>query len=65
MKYFSPETKRAKKIAAFIKGICATLGCAAFFQDKPYWTIGILIVGAVADETIKFLSDDQDKDTLI
>ena len=65
MKYFAPETKKAKKLAMFVKGLCGTLGTAAAIANHPYWGLGIFIAGAVADEAIKFLSDETDQNTPI
>lgn len=61
MSYFNPETKKAKKIAIAIKGLAGALGASAAIASYPYVGLGIFVLGAIADEAIKFLSDDTEQ----
>jgi hypothetical protein len=58
MGYFKPNTKKAIKLAIAIKGLTASLTAMAFISEKPNVMLIIMIVGAVANEAINFLSDD-------
>lgn len=62
MSYFKPNTKKAIKLAAAIKGLTATFAGFAYVSDKPTLMLIVMIVGAVANETINFLSDDTKTD---
>jgi len=57
MGYFKPNTKKAIKLAMAIKGLTASLTAMAFINDKPNIMFGIMIIGALANEAINFLSD--------
>ena len=57
MGYFKPNTKKAIKLAIAIKGLTASLAAMAYMNDKPNLMFGIMIVGAIANEAINFLSD--------
>lgn len=59
-KYFQPNTKKAIKLATFIKGITASMATMAYVTEKPNAMFAIMIIGAVANETINFLSDSSD-----
>lgn len=63
MSYFKPNTKRAIKLAMAIKALTATLGTSTYFAGYPNFGIGCFIVGAVANETINFLSDETNPET--
>lgn len=58
MGYFKPNTKKAIKLAIAIKGLTASLTAMAFISEKPNVMLIIMIVGAIANEAINFLSDD-------
>lgn len=57
MGYFKPNTKKAIKLAVAIKGLTASLTAMAYVNDKPNLMFIIMIVGAVANEAVNFLSD--------
>ena len=57
MGYFKPNTKKAIKLAIAIKGLTASLATMAYMNDKPNLMFGVMIVGAIANEAINFLSD--------
>jgi|TARA_R110000868_G_scaffold395188_4_gene666770 hypothetical protein len=57
MGYFKPNTKKAIKLAIAIKGLTASLAAMAYMNDKPNLMFGVMIVGAIANEAINFLSD--------
>ena len=61
--YFKPNTKKAIKIAIFIKGLTATLVVNAYIINNPKLMLIFAIVGAVANETINFLSVKKDETT--
>jgi hypothetical protein len=63
--YFKPNTQRAIKLATFIKGITASMATMAFMTDRPNLLFTIMIVGAIANETINFLSDASDPNSKI
>lgn len=65
MSYFKPNTKKAIKIATAIKGLTATLATVSAIAANVYWVTGVLIVGAVANEVINFLSDAENPNTKI
>ena len=58
--YFKPNTKKAIKLATFIKGITASMATMAFMTDRPNLLFAIMIIGAIANETINLLSDASD-----
>lgn len=64
-KYFQPNTKKAIKLATFIKGVTATMTTAAYIIERPTAMLAIMIIGAIANETINFLSDASDPKTRI
>jgi hypothetical protein len=64
-KYFQPNTKKAIKLATFIKGVTATMTTAAYIIERPTAMLVIMIIGAIANETINFLSDASDPKTRI
>jgi hypothetical protein len=57
MRYFKPNTKKAIKLAVAVKGLTASLAAMAFVNDNKNYLMIVLIVGAVANEAINFLSD--------
>ncbi len=57
MGYFKPNTKKAIKLAIAIKGLTASLAAMAYMNDKPNLMFIVMIVGAIANEAINFLSD--------
>lgn len=62
MGYFKPNTKKAIKLAIAIKGLTASIAAMAYMNDKPNLMFGVMIVGAVANEAINFLSEDTTKE---
>lgn len=64
-KYFQPNTKKAIKLATFIKGITASMTTMAYMTERPTAMFVIMIIGAIANETINFLSDASDPKTRI
>lgn len=65
MAYFKPNTKKAIKLATAVKGITATLAASTFIIASAEASIIVLIVGAVANEAINFLSDSENPNTPI
>ncbi len=65
MSYLKPNTKKAIKLAAFVKGFTGTIGASVFFADYPRTGFFILAIGAIANEIINFLSDETDPNTPI
>jgi hypothetical protein len=63
--YFKPNTKKAIKLATFIKGITASMATMAFMTDRPNLLFAIMIIGAIANETINLLSDASDPNSKI
>ena len=63
--YFKPNTKKAIKLATFIKGITASMATMAFMTDRPNLLLAIMIIGAIANETINLLSDASDPNSKI
>jgi hypothetical protein len=63
--YFKPNTKKAIKLATFIKGITASMATMAYMTDKPNLLFAIMIIGAIANETINLLSDASDPNSKI
>ena len=61
--YFKPNTKKAIKLAIFVKSVTASLATMAFFNDKPNVLFIVMVTGAVCNELINFLSDGTDKNT--
>lgn len=57
MGYFKPNTKAAIKLAVAVKGLTASLVAMAYVNEKQNVMFAIMIVGAVANEVINFLSD--------
>ena len=57
MGYFKPNTKKAIKLAVAVKGLTASLAAMAFVNDNKNYLMVILIVGALANEAINFMSD--------
>jgi len=65
MRYFKPNTKKAKKLAIFIKGLAGTLGTTAYVSGNQNASFGVLILGAIANELVNLLSDATDENTPI
>lgn len=63
MGYFKPNTKKAIKLAIAVKGLTASLAAMAFVTNNTTYLAIVLIVGAVANEAINFLSDDTKTET--
>ena len=63
MGYFKPNTKKAIKLAVAVKGLTVSLAAMAFVNDDKNYLMIVLIVGAVANEAINFLSDATKKDS--
>lgn len=59
MKYFKPNSKRAIRLAIAIKGLTATLAAMSFINQNPKQMFVIMIIGAISNETINFLSGDE------
>ena len=57
MGYFKPNTKTAIKLAIAVKSLTGALTAMAFVSEKPNYMMIIMLVGAVANEAINFLSD--------
>jgi len=57
MGYFKPNTKKAIKLAVAVKGLTASLAAMAFVSDNKNYLMVVLIVGAIANEAINFMSD--------
>lgn len=62
MAYFKPNSKQAIKIAVAVKGLTASVVAMAYVNDKPNLMFILMIVGAVANEAINFLSDGTKQD---
>lgn len=58
MGYFSPNTKKAIKLAIAVKSLTGVLGASVWVAGESKAALIIFIVGAVANEAINFLSDD-------
>ena len=65
MSYFKPNTKKAIKLAIAIKSLTGTLAGASFVMADPNYTIAILVIGALANEAINFLSDNENPNSKI
>ena len=65
MGYFKPNTKKAIRLAMAIKGLSATIGASAYFSGHQHAGIIVLIIGAVCNEMINFLSDSTDEKPII
>ena len=65
MSYFKPNTKKAIKIAAAIKGLSATAATSAYVLANAEIALIILIVGGIANEFINLLSDNENPNTPI
>ena len=63
--YFKPNTKKAIKLAIFIKGVTASMATAAYIIQRPTAMFVIMIIGAIANETINLLSDSSDPNSKI
>jgi hypothetical protein len=57
MGYFKPNTKKAIKLAMAVKGLTASMVAMAFVNDNKTLLIITLMVGAISNEAINFLSD--------
>lgn len=61
MGYFKPNSKKAIKIAMFIKGLCGTIAAAAYYEVGSKGALIVMIVGFCANELINVLSDGTDE----
>lgn len=60
LKNYGDKSPTGKLIALCVKSITAILGASAILSEqKPYITLGILCVGAVANEIINFYKWDK------
>ena len=59
-KYERGKSKRIKLIAVCIKAVTGVLGASMILtEQRPYVTLGILCVGAVANEILNFISSEE------
>jgi hypothetical protein len=63
MNYFKPNSKKAKKLAIFIKGLTGALSGSAFVSGNSNISLGIFVIGAIANEVINLLSDGSDPES--
>ena len=55
LKSYGDKNKTGKLIALCIKSVTAILGASAILSEqKPYISLGILCIGAIANEIINF-----------
>ena len=59
LKNYGKKSKRMIRLAVFIKGLSATLGASAFVMEDKNLAFGILIVGAICNEIINFINDEE------
>lgn len=57
MNYFKPNSKKAKKLAIFVKGIAGALSGTAYVNGNANASLVLLVIGAVANEVINLFSD--------
>lgn len=57
MNYFKPNSKKAKKLAIFVKGIAGALSGTAYVNGNAHASLALLVIGAVANEVINLFSD--------
>lgn len=65
MSYFQPNTKKAIKIATAIKGLTGTLTASAYIAANAEIALVVFLCGAIANEAINFLSDNENPNTKI
>lgn len=54
-KTFPPKQhKRLLKVMLVLKGVCGTLSGAALINKRPIVALGVMVLGAILDEAIKF-----------
>ena len=63
MSYFKPNTRKAKKVALFIKGITGALGTTSIVNGDPKIGLGVFILGAIANELVNLFSNAEDPNT--
>lgn len=64
LKYQRGQSKRIKLIAICIKSVTGVLGASMILtEQRPYLTLSILCIGAVANEILNFISTEEKEDT--
>ena len=63
MNYFKPNSKKAKKLAVFIKGLTGALSGTAFVNGNSNISLAIFVVGAIANEVINLFSDGENPES--
>jgi hypothetical protein len=63
MKYFKPNSKKAIKLAMFIKGLSGALSGTAFANGNEKISLGVLVIGAVCNEVINLFSDGENPES--
>jgi len=63
MNYFKPNSKKAKKLAVFVKGLAGALSGTAFVGGNDKVSLAILVVGAIANEVINLFSDGENPES--
>lgn len=62
-KYERGKSKRIKLIALCIKSVTGVLGASSILtEQRPYITLTILCVGAVANEILNFISSEENEE---
>lgn len=60
--YEKGKSKKVKLIALCIKAITGVLGASMILtEQRPYLTLSILCLGAVANEILNFLSNEENQ----
>lgn len=63
MSYFKPNSKKAIKLAMFIKGLSGALSGTAFANGNDKVSLGVLVVGLIANEVINLFSDGENPES--
>lgn len=63
MNYFKPNSKKAIKLAMFVKGLAGAVSGTAFANGNDKVSLAVLVVGAIANEVINLFSDGENPES--
>ena len=64
IKNYGKKTKKLIRLAVAVKSLTATIGASVYFTENKDAAFVILIIGAVLNEVINFLGNDEKIDNI-
>lgn len=57
--YFKHTPIWVKRVSISLKTLCGIVATSTYFNDQQNWAFGFLILGALIDEAMKFVKEDE------